>query len=266
MSRKPNITECREIYNYAVAGDTDNLLQKLNSGLHPNCLNIYSNSNTPLYGAVMYGKMNSIVTLLSNGADIDYKSGNFETPINAAAYSGNLEVFDYLMTFNPNPNVASRSGLTPLMSAAASNSPEILTKLINAGALVSSQMVSGQSALHLAASARSVDCIKILIEQNPEMIKLLDGEGKSALESQIINGYSYPAQKRLEIMASKPNASQNILDAKLHLDKTLATMKLLLENGAPCSKSCQDRLFLNPDLEASAKLYGTTHEPVTGDL
>ena len=266
MTIKPTMIECKDMYNYAITGNTVSLLQKISSGLNPDCHNLYSNSDSPLHGATMYGKLNSVQTLLQNGANVNYRSGNGETPLIAAAQSGDMTIFNYLMDYNPNPNIAGNSGLTPLLIASPTNNVEIVTRLIGIGANVMHQMVTGESALHLAASGRATDVIRILITENPDVVNLLATNGKSALEYHIINGYSYPAQLKVEAMAAQPNASQNVINTKIHLDNTLATMKLLLENGTPCSQACYDRLFQNPDLKAAADLYGVTHDSITVDI
>jgi len=260
MSRTPDRMECRDIYNVATQGNISGLMQKITSGLSPDCQNIYTNSESPLYGATKYEKLDSVTTLLTNGANVNYRSGNGETALTIAAQMGNMSIFNYLMTYNPDTNIGNNAGLVPLMTASLGNNVEMVTSLLSHGADSNKQMVSGQTSLHMAASGRANDVITVLLANNPSLAMVLDGWGKSALESQIINGYSYSAQVWLNKKFLEHPEDPRIADGKAHMDKTLSTMKLLLENGAPCSAACQARLFENPDLKAAADLYGATHD------
>jgi len=228
MSRLPNLGECREIFNYAITGNVDSLMQKISTGLSPDCHNVYANSASPLYGAVMYQKANIVTALLENGADVNFRSGIGETALTMAAQTNNMEIFNSLMSYNPDPNIANKAGLVPLMSASLNNNLVAVNSLISHGANVNLQMSDGSTALHIAA---------------------------------IVNGYTYPAQLELEQrFLEVGDTDARIRDAKGHLDRTLATMKLLLENGTPCAEACMNILMQNPMLKAAADLYLATHE------
>ena len=231
MSRLPDKTECRDLYNAAAQGDTDGLMNKIASGLSPDCQNEDSNWASPLHGAT---KM--------------------------ALQNGNMGAFDYLMTLNPDTNIVDNNGLVPLMLASLGNNAAMVTSLLSHGADSNKQMQGGATALHLAAMNKASEVVNLLLVANPSLAMTLDAHGKSALESQIVHGYNRSSELRLNDLYQAHPDNLMYAKAKNNMEQTLSTIKLLLEYGAPCSASCQETLFANPDLKAAADLYSANQD------
>ena len=259
MSREPNKLECRDMFNNITSGNLSGLMSLVASGLNANCHNVYYNSYTPLYGAVMFNKFDAVKFLLNNGADVNFRSGNGASALCSASQSGNMEIFNYLLSFNADPNIASKSGLSPLLQASAAGNLEMVNNLLARGADAGAKMVNGDTALHLAASARATDVIRSLVAANPSIVSATNSYGKTALDNHIINGYDYASQQKIEAMLLARPTDTRLIEGVAHARKTVETMKTLLELGTTCDSSCMTRLKQNPDLANTIKLYGDTH-------
>ena len=80
--------------------------------------------------------------------------------------------------------IADFKGQTPLMLAADNGNTE-LTRLLAPLSNVNAQDHVGRTALHSAASGRSPECIAIVLEQNPDVLKVTKDEQNTALHTAV---------------------------------------------------------------------------------
>jgi ankyrin repeat protein len=89
--------------------------------------NIYNND---LIAAAQNGNLSNVRTALEKGANINYRSGQYNrTPLLEASYRGHLEVVKYLLERGANLNLVDRDGNTALDLARTGNKPAVYTHL-----------------------------------------------------------------------------------------------------------------------------------------
>lgn len=91
--------------------------------------------STPLHWAAGAGKVNTMETLISLGADIDSLSNSNATPLHQAVLRNRPEAVKLLIRSNADLNSQNKSGYTPLDYATANGWTELVKLLQNAGAI-----------------------------------------------------------------------------------------------------------------------------------
>ena len=91
--------------------------------------------STPLHWAAGAGKVNTMETLISLGADIDSLSNSNATPLHQAVLRNRPEAVKLLIRYNADLNSQNKSGYTPLDYATANGWTELVKLLQNAGAI-----------------------------------------------------------------------------------------------------------------------------------
>ena len=91
--------------------------------------------STPLHWAAGAGKVNTMETLISLGADVDSLSNSDATPLHQAVLRNRPEAVKLLIRSNADLNSKNKSGNTPLDYATANGWTELVKLLQNAGAI-----------------------------------------------------------------------------------------------------------------------------------
>ena len=101
-------------------------------------------------------KLDTVRTLIKEGADINARNHDGETPLHVAVHSGDEEVVNLLISLKVNLEIVNNKGLTPLQLADSLNKIQIIELLINQGADVNVIDNDGNTLLHLQVKKR--DC------------------------------------------------------------------------------------------------------------
>lgn len=123
-----------------------------------------TNGMTPLMCASMYGRINIVEYLVSNGADVNARNaGGGNTPLMYAAAYGRLYVCEYLIAAGADVNACNTvSENTPLMYAAAYNYSEIVKLLLKNNADKEMKNKDQLDALQLADRHNYEDIVSLL--------------------------------------------------------------------------------------------------------
>lgn len=116
-----------------------------------------------------------IVQLWPDIVDIsDFKQ---QTPLMLAAHNKDYETVKILLKAKAEPNLKDFTGRTALHSAAASRCLRSASLLLEYGCDGKVVNVDGSTALHTAVRFGEIPIVKLLIEKQPELLKIRDSEG-----------------------------------------------------------------------------------------
>ena len=107
----------------AIEGKIEIVKQSLQAGANIDVQNVRgSESWTPLFGAVVYGRKDVVEYLVANGADVNRKCEDFMTPLHMVAdaftsSSDRKEMIELLIGNGADVNAMDMRGRTPLDSA-----------------------------------------------------------------------------------------------------------------------------------------------------
>jgi ankyrin repeat protein len=71
-------------------------------------------TETPIFSAILYNRIDRIALLLKHGADIEWKLSNDTTPLHAAIYDGNYRAALFLFHAGSSPLVKNKLGYAPV--------------------------------------------------------------------------------------------------------------------------------------------------------
>ena len=131
-----------------------------------------ASSTSPVADAVMRGDIDSVRTLLQQGADVNAPQGDGMTALHWAAQRGDAELTAMLVFGGANAGAVTRIGqYTPLHLASASTNAAVVEALIKAGANVAAKTTNtGATPLHMAAGAgQSPTIIKTLLDHGADV-------------------------------------------------------------------------------------------------
>ncbi len=131
----------------------------------------------PVADAARRGQVETVRTLLKQGADVSAAQGDGMTALHWAAERGDLAIAEMLIYGGANVEAVTRLGhYTPLHLAAKSGSAPVVSALLKAGANVNAKSTnSGVSALHLAAGAGSIEAVTALLDKGAD-VNVREGE------------------------------------------------------------------------------------------
>lgn len=138
-----------------------------------------------LLDAVKVGDLSAAGTAISQGADIDEKSG-FLTPLIAAIRAANYEMTAMLLDRGADPEKGAGSN-TPLLMAAGMNDATLVHLLLEKGADARHD-ANSVTALHRAAEAGCVKCVELLLAAGAD-VNALTAEGTPAIHLAKISGH-----------------------------------------------------------------------------
>ncbi|KAF7974088.1 hypothetical protein HWV62_13393 [Athelia sp. TMB] len=189
---------------------------------------------SPLYYACFTGSLQAVLTLVSNGADVNKAGCEAATrPLLIASSEGHLEIVNVLLEKGADINVKGGRYGTALQAASAGGHLEITKLLLENGADVN---ITGEfygSALQEACKRGHLEIAKLLLENGADVTNL-GGEYGSALQTASKRGHLGIAKLLLEngadvnIAGGRYGSALQGASAEGHLE----IAKLLLENGA----------------------------------
>jgi ankyrin repeat protein len=134
------------------------------------------NGYTPLFSAVVYGRMDVTWFLLSNNAEVNVRDNFGNTPLQLAP---SREIAELLATHKADVNSRNAAGYTPFLNAAASGRTAVMELLLAHGAELNTKSVYGWTPLHQAACGH-IDTVKFLLSKGVD-VNGKDNKGRTAL-------------------------------------------------------------------------------------
>lgn len=138
-----------------------------------------------LLDAVKAGNLSAAETAISQGADIDEKSG-FLTPLIAAIRATNHDMTAMLLDRGADPEKGAGSN-TPLLMAVEVNDPILVQLLLEKGA-GARHAANSETALHRAALTGCMRCAELLLTAGAD-VNALTAEGTPAIHLAKLSGH-----------------------------------------------------------------------------
>lgn len=216
----------------ATKGDSTRVLSILSEGAN---IEVKSNQGkTPLYEAAKSGNAEIVRLLIDNGALIITKSANAEfTPLHVAAEYNHHNVVNVLLDMNAPININNRWMQTPLSQASWKFAdPEMITLLIQRGANVNTQDNKGYTPLHKSAGRNKIAILSSLIANGADLDIKTNG-GYTALMYASYKGMAEAVKILLDAGAAiekTPGSNSAMHQAKRNGHQEI--VYLLIEYGA----------------------------------
>ena len=123
----------------------------------------------PIHDAAFFGKLDTIQTLLDDGADIDERDSFDRTALHRAAGKASPEVAEFLISKGADLEAKDKLGWTPLVVSASGGHTATMAALLRHGADADSRDDAGKTPLFQAAFAGHFGVVKILVEAGANM-------------------------------------------------------------------------------------------------
>ncbi len=118
----------------------------------------------PLSLAAMDGDIETVRSLIAEGADVNASQGDGTTALHWAASRNDLAMTELLLGAGADVGTRTRLGeMTPLFMAAKNGNADVIEALLGAGAEATSASTIGTTALMLAAGSGSPDAVEVLV-------------------------------------------------------------------------------------------------------
>ena len=171
----------------AARGDLESVRTLLRDGADVNAAQ--GDGMTALHWAALRGDSEMVSVLVYAGANVasTTRLGAY-TPLHLASRDGRAEAVTLLLEAGSDANAATTTGATPLHLAAAGGDVPTLTGLLEAGAGVDAQeQANGQTPLHFAAAAGRLEAVQALIAHGADVSvasRVLDFVEKARTDSE----------------------------------------------------------------------------------
>ncbi|KAJ3417161.1 Glucoamylase, intracellular sporulation-specific [Chytridiales sp. JEL 0842] len=190
-------------------GNIDKVKERLAKGMDPNF--IMESGETPLIMSILNNDREMIMTLIENGAILDYRAGEKDTwktplhillnhgawvnsldgsnltPLQYAASAGHSDCVEKLIALKPDLEVQDQSGKTPLHQACLNNHVFVVALLADFGANLDAVNVAGNTPLHIAATRNAVECAKWLCMRGCDREKA-NKTGQNPMQVAVMSG------------------------------------------------------------------------------
>jgi ankyrin repeat protein len=170
-------------------------------------------SATPVADSARDGDVESVRSLLQQGADVNASQGDGMTALHWAALAGDGELAEMLLYAGANVNATTRLGAyTPLLLASKVGASEVVKKLLDSGANPNDATTNGTTALMLAAAAGSVEAASVLLDRGADVNAVESARGETALMFASASGRT-PVVDLLVRRGADPSVKTAIVDA-----------------------------------------------------
>ena len=160
----------------------------MRQGADPNTIDEYG--DTPLHIAAALGLTSIVSMLVRGGSNIEALNlSDSDTPLMVAVIHGKTDTAMALLTLRAHTETFNKLNSTPLHIAACDNSIRLMLKLIKSGAAINTEISSsGWTALHMAAGLNRPMAIAVLIRYGAD-VNTADFDGDTPLMSACSLGY-----------------------------------------------------------------------------
>ncbi len=139
-------------------------------------------AESPVADAAMRGDLDTVRTLLRDGADVNAAQGDGMTALHWSAINGEAELMQVLLYAGANADPTTRlGGYTPLHLASNEGRGEAVTALLEAGSDPAAITDTGLSAVHFAAQAGAAQAIRALLEHGTNINVRDETHGRTPL-------------------------------------------------------------------------------------
>ncbi|XP_031616943.1 serine protease persephone-like isoform X2 [Contarinia nasturtii] len=147
------------------------------------CFEVCANSDLDnrLTSAAVEGNIETIKTLINDGANVNFEDEYKHTPLHWAAVQGHAEIIKYLIEKGVNVNVENLDKNTPIHWAAWNGHKEAVKTLIDHGANVNAEDKDKATPLHKAAENGHTDTVKYLVNHGAN-VTARNNQNKTPLE------------------------------------------------------------------------------------
>ncbi len=169
-------------------------------------------SNNTLAIAVVKGDIKAVRSLISMGANVNYKDADGMSPLMIASAYEHNDVVKFLLEEGAHIEDRDKEGDSALMYAALGGSAAVVSNLIKAGADFKAVDGQGKTCLMLAAVPGHFDIVRVLIEAGVD-VNAKDSKGSTALAQAARNGRS-EVMKELIAHKADPYIDMLVQNAK----------------------------------------------------
>ncbi|MBI2614603.1 MAG: ankyrin repeat domain-containing protein [Gemmatimonadetes bacterium] len=167
---------------------------------------------SPVADAAQRGDLETVRTLLQQGADVNAAQGDGMTALHWAAKNGDVAMLRVLLYAGANREAATRlGGYTPLHLASQEGASDAVRMLLEAGSNATAVTSTGASAIHFAAAAGQPDAIKALLERGANVNARDAYAGRTPLMFAAAGG-RLEAMKTLLNAGADPSAATHVVD------------------------------------------------------
>lgn len=135
-----------------------------------------------IWAAAVDGITGKMENLLHKGTPVDIHDNLGYTALHYAARHNRDEVCKLLLAWGASVNALTRGGQTPLHRAAGSGHGHIVDILLKAQADTTIKDSDGKTALHKSAENNHMSICVALLQANPAVTKIKDGQNKTAAQ------------------------------------------------------------------------------------
>jgi ankyrin repeat protein len=142
--------------------------------------NLANDAANALFQAAMKNHVESLKTLLDNGADVNGTDKDGRTALHYAAESGDGDTLKFLLDHNADLNHKTTEGSTPLMLAVKRGEKGMVESLLDKSANVNERNSKGETALMQAIRVPNADISRMLLDAGSD-VNGADFEGTTPL-------------------------------------------------------------------------------------
>ncbi len=221
---KPDIKDITENYpiNYIFQNKHLKLISLFNSYLNQHYL--YKNLLTrSIHIAITNGDIDLLRCLQKNGADVNYREGDFLSPLSQAIiYQVILkkpEIINALLKFGAHPNGNTTEPIPPIFAAIEANNPEVIRLLITDPKF----NIQDTLALIRAIEYGHLDCVKMIITY-------IDPLTLGYSVSPLFHAIYLNREEAVNMIIASLKMENRINDLELHIKICLTLLPLLIDD------------------------------------
>ncbi len=181
-----------------------------------------------LLGAASEGRLDDMLELLDEGADIEFLDPTWQTPLLRAAANGHVKCVRRLLEAGANKEASTRYGSTALLQAASNDHPDCVRVLLEAGA--NKEVTTIRRTRPLFFATRS--CTRLLLDAGADM-EARDELGCTVLHYASFGNHPDRVRMLLDAGANKKAKDENGTTALMEAAQydNLNCVQLLLDAG-----------------------------------
>jgi ankyrin repeat protein len=223
----------KRLFQASGSGDVEKIEQLLAAGADINSRD--QANDTPLIVASRNGHKGVVKLLLGNKSiDVDASNHSQFTALTSACEHGHTEIAESLLTAGANANFRTSEGQTALAEACSNGHVETAKLLLARGADIKARTDAGKTPLNLAAAVGQIEIVRLLLKKGAD-VQAADLDGGTALTEAARRGHAEIVKLLLENKAVIGQEKGSFSDKQLVLavlQSDLIRVKQLLEIGA----------------------------------
>ncbi|CAG0904559.1 unnamed protein product, partial [Cyprideis torosa] len=172
-------------------------------------------TETTLHRACRHGNLEDVLSLLSEGANVNDTNRRRWTPLHVSSYHGHYDICSLLLERGADLNASTENGFTPLHISSKKGHKDVSALLLERGAELNATTQKGFTPLHLSSQNGHKDVSALLLERGADL-NASTKEGATPLHLCSQNGHEDVCALLLE-RGADPNATTERGSTPLHL-------------------------------------------------